>query len=120
LLPQLSGQGQYEGTINVFAWMNSDSFKSMLAIAQNPKNNFTVFLPGPMSAFEQQAKAQCLTLKDWLNEIASNPTMSAQYVRSFFVKGAYDSSTFYDGIQLPMLMAGQQPGNKLVLGRKEV
>jgi hypothetical protein len=101
--------------------MEDPTFANMRSISQNPKLNYTVFLPGPMSAFEKQAQAQCLSLKEWLNEIAQDPIMTAQYVQSFFVRGgAVNSKDFYDGMQLMMLTPGQQPENKLVLGRREV
>lgn len=118
MLPQLSGRGtKYEGTINVIGWINSPTFTAMLKIAQDPRQNFTVFLPGPMTAWERQAAAQCLDLKDWLAEIAANPDMASRYIRSFFVPGAVNSSEFKDGLELRRLTA--QPA-VLVLGRKEV
>lgn len=120
MLPQLNGQGPFETRINVLNWANSERFQAMTKIAQNPNLNYTVFLPGPIEAFEKQAAAQCLSLKEWLTEFATNPDMSAQYVQSFFVKGAYNSSTFTDGKGLPMFTRGQQPGDTLVLGRREV
>lgn len=118
LMQQLSGQGTLTG-LNVFEWADNPEFASNRRLSENPNTTATMFLPGPVEAFRRQAEAQCLTLQEWVNEIAKDPKKGAQYVRSYFVpSAAWNSSAFYDGLTLKTFQSGTS--GTLVLGRREM
>jgi hypothetical protein len=79
-MQQLSGGGRLSGKINLVEWMANADFKTAVAIGENGEVNATAFLPGPMDAWVEQAAAQCQTLQEFMNAIAENPGVAAQYV----------------------------------------
>jgi hypothetical protein len=80
-MQQLSGAGYLSGKINVIEWASNEIFSTTYRIARDSKVNATAFLPGPIEAWKEQAAAQCMSLQEFMNTIAANPAVAAQYVR---------------------------------------
>lgn len=96
-------------------WSRNDEFKLITSIATNPRSKGTVFLPGPVEAYEKQAAAQCLTVQEAYNLLARQPKMPADYIMAAIVPAqALNSSTFRDGQVLRTSLSGV----RLQLGRR--
>lgn len=111
------GGGGLPSTPNLLEWAGSPEFALVRALAYNPRTKATVFLPGPVEAYQKQAAAHCLTFQAWYNKMASQPALPADYIRAMIVPSqALNSSRFWDGATLRTA----QPAVRLVLGMRKL
>jgi len=76
--------------------------QSQKAIAQRDTLPSTVFMPGPQTAFERQAEAQCLTLDQWMRVlIDAGPNLTAAYVQSMILPGKIVNSSTFPSLAMP-------------------
>lgn len=88
--------------ISYWEWESSSKMQSQKAIAQRDTLPSTVFMPGPQTAFERQAEAQCLTLDQWMRVlIDAGPNLTAAYVQSMILPGKIVNSSTFPSLAMP-------------------
>lgn len=122
LFQQLAGRGGQpsEGgqqiRPNLMEWTLNKEFAGLMNYAKNPMSPGTVFLPGSMGAYEQQARAQCMDIVTAFNLLARDPSMPAEYTRSMVApQQTLNSTSFEEG----KVLQTWHSDVRLKLGRRE-